>query len=134
MKNVWIPGVRFGPFEFGASVIPFVESGKVVLGEFQTEDPTETEYKSTDGRFELTAEKSKIVSVSVFSDFFYKSKNLIGLSEDEAAHSVDSPAIYADGIIYDDNSVTYPLEWHDLGLILWVEEDRVIYATCYSPD
>ncbi len=130
MKNCTrVPKKSFGSITFGQLVEPLLASGELV------QNPDGLSYYDKHRDCTINTHKSKIESIRAFKELIYKGVNLIGLDETSLIDLVGEGVERGIGVSYDDGSVQYPLEWPDLGLLIWVDhDDRILSISCYDPD
>ncbi|MCZ4281965.1 hypothetical protein O4H49_14330 [Kiloniella laminariae] len=129
---IWIPNISLGPFKLGEKISYYESTMGILL------DPDlEEEYNVPNSEIFLSSENGLIDMIYSYETCFYKGTNIIGLSIQSVPRLLGCNADeVGSGVEYDDGDIQYPYEFEDLGLRLWVRDNRVVSAavTCYPDD
>lgn len=130
---VWTPAVGVGPFRYGEHIAA-MEAEFCLEPVIDKCDSNWDEYRVKGSDNSIYTEHGLIVSVSCDDMFVFEGTNLIGISEEELI-SIFKGINYCigTGVEYDDNSVQYPFEYDELGLMVWTEDGRVVSASAIDP-
>ena len=122
----WEPLISIGYIRFNEPIIPLIRKYKLQR-KVEYEPPDWQVYEFPEDETLVNVEKSRVLSVSCYNNFFYKGKNLLGISlkeindilgkEYEIDESIETQTL----VIYD-----------SMSLQLWFENGVTVSAMCYG--
>ena len=121
----WIPGVRVGPFFFGAP-LPHVEDVELCLLEPDYEDADWQTYRVGDEEARVSVRDGVVTDLECTKSLKYLGRSeLLGLSTTAVEALLGKVLVQTEQ--WDDGTTMYEVE--SLGLTLWIEGERVESAT-----
>ena len=127
---VWVPNQSLGPVFIGSKIENYI--GVFALTKDTTVDATGWDtYVFPNHNIYIDTDNGKVVSITSYSEFFYKGQNLIGLGilELSKLFGVDPDEI-GDPVEYEDGDIKQPFEYFDLGLQVWMSDGTVTSVSC----
>ncbi len=122
------PLISVGPVQFGTLITPFIKEyllQKIEL--YPVEGLDWDTYVFPDCESTLHVENSHIVSVGCYDNFFYKERNLLGLTFEEIQEILGPEDEIGEQI-----GEKIPVEYEKLGVEVWLRDEIVADITCYG--
>jgi hypothetical protein len=124
----WKPLLSVGPIYFGDPVKKLVENQGLKLMDFDDGITEWDTYQVPNGETTVHVEDGKVVSVGCYENLYFNGKNLLGLTLDTVRTILGKEDEIGEEII--DKT---PVEYERLGLQIWIRNEIVVDAICYSP-
>jgi hypothetical protein len=121
---VWDPKVSVGPFKFGVIIHQYLTRYNLHLVEAATEPVNWDTYADAQEGIYIDVEDSKIIAISCYEHFFHEGKDIIGMTLDDIKEYLGNPSEIGD--VVGDKT---PVEYYDLGLQVWLRDNRVTDVT-----
>lgn len=129
VRWTWIPNVSVGPFRFGEPLPSGLPSINLV-SLYKDVDPFDESFDVNNGAAQIWIDEGKFHGAEVASSLFLGSKNLIGMSGEEAMKligggwTIEDPDEFGDRRLLND----------ELGVWLWEEDSFVDSVTVFRDD
>ncbi len=121
----WEPLVSVGSFKFDELIQKYIDQYDLRFTDAADELLNWDSYSTPDKNVYIDTEDSRIVAISCYEHFFYKEKNLIGLSLNEIRTLLGHESEIGEQI-----GEAIPVEYDALSLQLWLKEGYVTNVTC----
>lgn len=129
----WIPNSSLGSIKLGDQISHYVETFHLIKEDNEDHDDITNwvSYDLPSMDAYIDAENGIVVAITSYEEFIYKEKNIVGINVSELRKLLGcNPDEIGDSVLYDDGDVQTPLTYTDLGLKLWVRDEKVVYASC----
>jgi hypothetical protein len=131
-KLEWIPNRGLGDILIGSHIDKYQDSYQFIQSDkdYDNEYNRKTYFEPELG-ISLNTEDFIIVSIDVENKFYYKSNNIIGMKVKEVTKILGSePEEKSGPYVFDNNYVVTSYDYLKLGLLLWVNDKKVVSITC----
>lgn len=133
----WIPNFSLGPIKLGEQISQYVESFCLIKEDDEEHDDITNwvsyDFPSMDAY--IDAKNGIIIAITSYEQFVYKGKNIVGIKVTQLRELLDGdPDEIGVSVLYDDGDIQTPFRYSSLGLLLWVRDEEVVYASCIKCD
>ena len=122
----WEPFVSVGPIQFNEPIAPLINQYKLQR-KVEYDTPDWEAYEFPEDQTIVNVQEYCVVSVSCYSNFVYKGKNLLGLSLEEI-REILGEEYKIDNSMEKQTSV----EYDTISLQLWFEDGVTVSTMCYG--
>jgi len=128
----WVPKIGLGPFKLGKKIEKYKKEFELIL--LDEEDSTNWDsYKLPKLDVYIDVEDGIIESIQSDEYFCYVGINLIGLTLSELNKNLPNSSLnIGDYVEYDDGDIQIPYDFDELGLQVWLSNDKVVSIICLN--
>ena len=128
----WTPLKSVNDIKFDGLADPIIQKYNLDFEDKLFEDVVA--YTNEDASFMLAVNNNLIESINIFSNLYYKDKNIIGLSRHQVI-DIFGNDYEIDHLNYNDGErdvYKTSMEYEHWGIVLWLENDAVVSVQCYG--